>query len=82
MMLDRLIKCFNGEIELSRVEATIGLKLVGKVLPDLKATEHSGSVDHRHVEELTDAEIAARIAQITERNPEQKAGKGKSKAVH
>ena len=82
MMLDRLIKCFNGTIELSSVQANIGLRLVGKVLPDLKATEHSGSVDHRHTEELTDDEIATRIARLTQGDSKTAPGKGKSKAIH
>jgi hypothetical protein len=82
MMLDRLIKCFNGKIELSNVEANIGLKLIGKVLPDLKATEHSGSVDHRHTEELSDDEIATRIARLTQGDSKTAPGKDKPKALH
>lgn len=45
MALDRLIKAFNGELELTTVQANIGLKLIGKILPDLKAVEQSGSVE-------------------------------------
>jgi len=36
---DRLIQGFNGEVELSRDQIRIGLKLMDKVLPSLKAVE-------------------------------------------
>ena len=81
-MLDRLIKCYNGEVEMTPQQVQIGLKLIGKVLPDLKATEHSGTITHKDVTELTDAEIAARIAQLVGGDPAQAGGSTKSTEVH
>lgn len=43
-ILNRLIKCALGEIEMSQVEANVGLSLMRKVLPDLSAVDHSGDV--------------------------------------
>jgi hypothetical protein len=51
-----------AQIPAMRLKADIFLRLLGKVLPDLKAIEHSGHVEHRTVEEMTDAELLAIIA--------------------
>lgn len=40
------------------LKAKIYLDLLAKVLPDLKAVEHSGSIDSGKPEELTDARLA------------------------
>lgn len=40
------------------LKAKIYLDLLAKVLPDLKAVEHSGAIDTGKVEELTDARLA------------------------
>jgi len=39
---ERLLKHFNGELELSHTQCTVGLKLLSKVLPDLKHIEKDG----------------------------------------
>ena len=41
-ILNRLIKCAEGEIELTAVQASVGLGLLKKALPDLTATTVSG----------------------------------------
>jgi hypothetical protein len=43
-ILNRLIKHFNGEQELSQSQVNVGLRLLGKLLPDLKAVEQTGEV--------------------------------------
>jgi hypothetical protein len=58
-------KCDSAEpaqIPAMRLKADIFLRLLGKVLPDLKAIEHTGVVEHRTVEEMTDAELLTIIA--------------------
>ncbi len=45
-IVGRLIKSFNGEIELTSDQINIGKSLLNKVLPDLKAIEHSGDSDN------------------------------------
>lgn len=41
-ILNRLIEAANGKIEMTPTQATIGLGLVKKILPDLQATQISG----------------------------------------
>jgi hypothetical protein len=41
-ILNRLIAAANGEIEITAVQAQVGLGLVKKILPDLQATQISG----------------------------------------
>ena len=41
-ILNRLIAAANGEIEITPVQAQVGLGLVKKILPDLQATQISG----------------------------------------
>jgi hypothetical protein len=45
-IITRLQSAFEGTIELSQVQVNIGKSLLDKVLPDLKAVEHSGDVDN------------------------------------
>jgi hypothetical protein len=42
----RLNKAFNGELALTDQQVSIGKIMLGKVLPDLKAIEHMGEIDH------------------------------------
>ncbi len=44
-----------------RLKADIYMKLLAKCLPDLKSIEHSGTMTHQHIQELSEAELA-RIA--------------------
>ena len=56
-VLERLLKHFNGELELSATQVNVGLSLIKKYLPDLKAVEHTGEVNHKHAQELTRDEL-------------------------
>jgi hypothetical protein len=81
-ILRRLLKHFDGSLELSASQVSVGLALLKKRLPDLKQMEHTGSVDHRHTEELSDDEIATRIARLTQGDSKTAPGKGVAKAIH
>jgi len=41
-ILNRLISCAEGEIEMTQVQATVALGLMKKVMPDLTSTELTG----------------------------------------
>lgn len=60
MVLDRLIKGYMGEVELSATQARIGLQLLNKMLPDLKAVEHSGETNQTHSLDPQSSEQVAR----------------------
>jgi hypothetical protein len=44
-ILNRLVACGEGELELTQVQATVGIALMKKVLPDLNSNTHSGDDD-------------------------------------
>ena len=46
MIVDRLVDHFNGRVELSQSQVNVGLGLIKKYLPDIKAIEHGGEVKH------------------------------------
>ena len=48
-ILNRLIACAEGEVELTSTQAQVALGLLKKVMPDLSATELSGSIEQRSV---------------------------------
>lgn len=48
----RLKECFDGSIELSKEQISIGIALLRKVLPDLAMVEHSGEVQTTYVARL------------------------------
>ena len=56
-ILNRLIKHFDGEVELSQTQVMVGLALLKKVLPDLQSVQHSGDdqnpISHVHRIERT-----------------------------
>jgi hypothetical protein len=60
--LDRLIKAMNGEIELTTVQANIGLSLLKKVVPDLKQVEQNitGETTQKHSLDEQSVEQAAK----------------------
>jgi len=47
----------NGK-ELQPSQVTAALGLLKKCVPDLSATEHTGEMIHKHVQELSDSELA------------------------
>jgi hypothetical protein len=65
--MSRMHKCIKGEIELTPAQLKCIEILLKKALPDLSAVEYTGAVEHSHVQDLTDAEISARLAEIRSR---------------
>lgn len=64
-LINRLTKGFNGEVELSATQVSIGLGLLRKVLPDLSQAELDVETTERRVvsgKPLTDDEWAERYA--------------------
>ena len=47
-IINRLMSCLNGDVELSPQQVSCGKALLSKVLPDLASTEHSGEIAHTH----------------------------------
>lgn len=64
MLVKRLTDHVVGKVEMSATQLRAAEILLRKRLPDLSAVEHSGSVEHRRVDELTDSEIAERLERI------------------
>ena len=44
-IMTRLMKHFEGEVELSRTQLDAAKIILAKILPDLKSIEHSGDQD-------------------------------------
>jgi hypothetical protein len=66
-ILNALIEHVEGKRDMSSTQVTAGLGLLRKCLPDLSSVEHSGTIDHRAVESLTDEEIYARLTELRDR---------------
>ena len=81
-VLERLIKHFNGELELSATQVNVGLSLIKKLIPDLKQTEHTGTIEHKNVKEMTLEELYAIAATGSTGNNKKKAGRGKPAKLH
>jgi hypothetical protein len=62
MVADRLIKAFNGEVDLTPSQVSIGLALIKKVVPDQKAVEQNvtGEVNQKHSLDEQSVEQAAK----------------------
>ena len=60
-VLERLIKHFNGEIELSTTQTNVGLSLIKKYLPDQKAVEHSGAIGGEKPASMSEAALDREI---------------------
>lgn len=58
LITKRLIDHVLGKADMVPSQVTAGLGLLKKIVPDLSAVEHSGSIDTRTEKELTDAELA------------------------
>lgn len=58
-ILDRLIKFVDGEVELTRQQAYVGLRLLNKVLPDLRAMALHIEPEQKRSRDMTDAELQA-----------------------
>ena len=46
-LLDRLIDHFHGKITLTSSQIVVGLKLINKVLPDLRQIDVTATVEHK-----------------------------------
>ena len=57
-IINRFMKCLNGEVELTTQQVSCGKALLAKVLPDLSSVEMTGELEHRMVEQYTDDELA------------------------
>jgi hypothetical protein len=53
-ILERLLKHYAGLLDppLDQGQITIGLKLVSKIMPDLKSVDVSGRIEHIHMSRL------------------------------
>lgn len=58
-LINRLAQCVRGEIEMSPTQVRAAEILLRKALPDLSSVEHTGTIQHRHVTDLSDAELLA-----------------------
>ena len=82
MILRRLLKHFKGEIELTASQVNVGLALLKKKLPDLKQTEHTGEVSHKHTQELSRDELLNIAATGSARDTEARSGGREPTKVH
>jgi hypothetical protein len=57
-LVDRLTDHVLGKVEMQPTQVTAALGLLKKALPDLSATEFTGTVIHRDANELSDSELA------------------------
>lgn len=57
-LVDRLTDHVFGRCEMEKSQVTAALGLLKKALPDLSATEFTGTMTHRDANELSDAELA------------------------
>ena len=67
-ILDRLVDHFKGKLTLTSSQIVVGLKLINKVLPDLKQTELNAVIEH-HIPDTFESLNTMLISQGVE-NPE------------
>ena len=53
MILNRLTDHVDDKVEMSTTQVTAALGLLRKALPDLKATEHTGEIEHKFPTDVT-----------------------------
>jgi len=80
MIITRLQKHLNGELEMSGTQIQAARILLGKALPDLQAVEHSGNIDSKAARTMTDNELDREIEAARQRLSGVVAGKEKAKA--
>ena len=64
VILDRLMKHFMGEIEMSATQVSTGLALLKKVLPDLKQSDQTVTHNFHSPQEMTDEQILAELRRL------------------
>lgn len=57
-IINRLTKHVLGAVEMQPSQVTAALGLLKKTLPDLSATQHTGTVNVRNATELSDDQLA------------------------
>ena len=82
MIVSRLHKHIAGEIDLTPTQIRAAEILLKKKLPDLSSVEHSGAIEHRHVEEMTDAELLAIAASGRAGTAAAESGEGEHAELH
>ena len=80
MIISRLQKHMNGELEMSGTQIQAARILLSKALPDLQAVEHSGNIDSKAARTMTDNELDRAIEAARQRLSGIVAGKEKAKA--
>jgi hypothetical protein len=58
VLMQRLNDHVLGKLEMSQSQIKAAEILLRKAIPDLRSVEHSGEIVQRHVNELSDAELA------------------------
>jgi hypothetical protein len=81
-ILRRLLKHFDGSLELTASQVNVGLALLKKKLPDLKQMEHTGEVSHKHTEELSRDELLHIAAAGRAGSSEKGRSSGEPKKLH
>lgn len=66
LVIEKLNRFVMGECEMSAHQVNAARILLNKVLPDLKAVEHSGEISSKPARKLDNAEISAEIARYQE----------------
>ncbi len=61
-ILARLNRHVNNKCKMSTTQIAAAKLLLSKLVPDLKSIEHSGSIEHHHVAEMTEDELVANIS--------------------
>lgn len=80
-LVDRLTDHVLGKVEMQPTQVTAALGLLKKALPDLSATEFTGTVTHRDANEFSDAELADIAAGRRSQNAGAKTGKTNRRGV-
>jgi hypothetical protein len=63
-IINRLTSHVLGEVDMPASAVTAALGLLRKTIPDLTAVSHSGEIATKPASQMTDDEIAARLAAI------------------
>ena len=82
MILSRLTRHVNGTLEMSATQVRAAEVLLKKALPDLSAVEHKGTLEHRNVRDLTDAELLTIAASGLPGIDSPAEGEDESRGVH
>ncbi len=88
MIITRLQKHMNGELEMSGTQIQAARILLSKALPDLQAIEHSGDSASQLVRTMTDNELdraieaARKLSGVVAGSKKAQAGKKQPRSVH